>query len=189
MTWRTVLSSDSPGELSTAAYRFGENGRVNINNQAYLPASAPWPAIDADHPVSDLYFSNTSPGTSVSYYCTVAQAETALFDAGEATFVFSAKSEGEGVRVTPDDVTLLFDESATLTGEIIALNTGDGAGTLEWTSSNPEIATVSPVYSNGRPGEITSVTVRAGRKEGTAVITAYDSFNHSGSCLVRVKRE
>lgn len=189
MTWRTVLSSDSPGELSTAAYRVGENGRVNINNQAYLPASAPWPAIDADHPVSDLYFSNTSPGTSVSYYCTVAQAETALFDAGEATFVFSATSEGEGVRVTPDNVELLYGESVTLTGEIIALNTGDGAGTLEWTSSNPEIATVSPVYSNGRPGEITSVTVRAGRKEGTAVITAYDSFNHSGSCLVRVKRE
>ena len=189
MTWRTVLSSDSPGELSTAAYRVGEGGRVNINGTAYLPASAVWPAIDADHPVSDLYFSNASFQSGVSYYCTVAQKETELYDAGEATFVFSATAEGEGVRVTPDDVTMLFDGSATLTGEIIGQNTGIASGTLEWTSSDTSIATVSPVYSNGRPGEITSVTVRAGRKEGTAVITATDGFNHSGSCVVRVKRE
>ncbi len=189
MTWRTVLSSDSPGTLSTAAYRMGEGGRVNINGSAYLPANAPWPAIDAGHPVSDLYFSSPSFQSGVTYYCTVAQEETELYDAGQATFFFSATSEGEGVRVTPDDVTLTFDESVTLTGEIIAQNTGISSGTLEWTSSDTGIATVSPVYSNGRPGEITSVTVRAGNREGTAVITATDSFNHSGSCIVRVKRE
>lgn len=189
MTWRTVLSSDSPGLLSTAAYRMGEGGRVNINGMAYLPASVSWPAIDADHPVTDLYFSNPNPSTGVSYYCTVAQEETGLFDAGEATFVFSAASDAEGVKVTPDDVELHYGETVTLTGEIIGQNTGISAGALEWTSSNPEIATVSPSTSNGRPGEITSVTVRAGNREGTAVITATDSFNHSGSCLVRVKRE
>lgn len=189
MTWRTVLSSDSPGVLSTAAYRMGEGGRVNINGMAYLPASVSWPAIDADHPVTDLYFSNPNPSTGVSYYCTVAQEETGLFDAGEATFVFSATSDAEGVKVTPDDVELHYGETVTLTGEIIGQNTGISAGALEWTSSNPEIATVSPSTSNGRPGEITSVTVRAGNREGTAVITATDSFNHSGSCLVRVKRE
>lgn len=189
MTWRTVLSSDSPGELSTAAYMMGEGGRVNINGVAYTPAGAVWPAIDADHPVSNLYFSNASFQSGVSYYCTVVQGETDLYEAGEATFVYSATSEGEGVRVTPDDVTLLFDGSATLTGEIIGQNTGISAGTLEWTSSDPAIAFVSPTTSNGRPGEITGVTVRAGRKEGTAVITATDSFNHSGSCIVRVKRE
>ena len=189
MTWRTVLSSDSPGTLSTAAYMVGDGGRVNINGTAYLPASAVWPAIDAGHPVSDLYFSNASFQSGVNYYCTVAQSETELYEAGEATFIYSATSEGEGVRVTPDDVTLTLNGSATLTGEIIAQNTGISAGTLEWSSSDTGIVTVSPSTSNGRPGEITSVTIRAGSKAGTAVITATDGFNHSGSCIVRVKRE
>ena len=189
MTWRTVLSSDSPGALRTAASKVGDGGRVSINGTIYVPASAVWPAIDADHPVSDLYFRNPSFQSGVNYYCTVAQEETELYDSGQATFVYSAQASGGGVKITPDDVTLTFEGSATLTGVITGQNTGIAAGALWWSSSDTDIATVSPSTSNGRPGEITSVTVRAGSKAGTAVITATDGFNHSGSCIVRVKRE
>lgn len=189
MTWRTVLKSESPGELHTVAYSAGEDGRVHINNVTYLPAGAVWPAIDADNPVADLYFSNSDSRTNVSYYFTVGQKETELFQAGQATFTYSATSDGEGIIVTPDILELAPGETASITGEIVAMNVEQSAGTLTWESSDPEIATVSPTTSNGGQGSVTAVTVLAGTKAGTATLTAHDSFNHSGTCLVRVKRQ
>lgn len=77
----------------------------------------------------------------------------------------------EGVKLTPEELILEENETATLIVEVLPENTTDK--TVVWSSDHPEIATVED-------GTVTAV------KQGTAIITA-EAQGQKATCTVNVK--